>query len=75
MEDVTIYIQGNCHFLRVTNGLTLEQMAVELGLSGRSSYRAYETGAAMPKIQTLIRLSKMFKTPIDDLILVNLTTS
>lgn len=72
MEDITTYIQGNCRYLRVSNGFTLEQMAHELGLSGRSSYRAYETGAAMPKIQTLIRLSRMFKVVIDDFILTDL---
>lgn len=58
----------NLKILRKRENLTLECMSNKLGLSGKSSYYAYEEGRAEPQIKTLIKLAKIFKVTIDTLI-------
>lgn len=58
----------NLKSLRKEKGLTLEFMSKKMGLSGKSSYYAYEEGRAEPQIKTLIKLAKFFKVTIDTLI-------
>lgn len=59
----------NLKELRKEKGLTLEFMSKKIGLSGKSSYQAYENGRAEPQIKTLIKLAKFFKVTLDELII------
>ena len=54
-------------FYRNKRGLIQEQMANLLSVS-RQSYINYETGEAEPSFETLIKISKTLRTPIDDLL-------
>jgi transcriptional regulator with XRE-family HTH domain len=67
------YIKSNLKFLRESHGKTLEQMSQELGLSGKSAYRAYEQGEAVPAIHILLKLASFFDVSLDELVRVDLT--
>ena len=54
-------------FYRNKRGLTQEQMANLLSVS-RQSYINYENGDAEPSFETLLKISKILETPIDDLL-------
>ena len=53
--------------LREKCGFTQEQVAKTLNID-RSSYTYYETGKTEPSIASLIKLSNLFKVPIEDLL-------
>ncbi len=54
-------------YYRTQSGLTQQDVADLLGLE-RSSYSYYETGKITPDIETLVRLSKIFKVDFYDLL-------
>jgi len=54
--------------LRTSHELTQKQVAKVLNID-RSAYSYYETGKSQPTISTLIKLAKIFKISIDDLLL------
>ena len=70
--DITITLALNLKLLRKKRGFSMEEMAKILRLKGKSSYFAYESGTANPKLQTLIILSELYKVSIDDLIKINI---
>lgn len=67
-----MFLKENLFFLRKGRKKTLKYMAAMLGLSGKTSYYAYEQGRAEPKIETLIKLSDFFNISIDKLIKTDL---
>jgi transcriptional regulator with XRE-family HTH domain len=54
--------------LRETNGITQEALALELGLSGKSSIANYESGLRNPDYDTLIKITKYFGVTTDYLL-------
>ena len=60
-------MKNQIKFYRNKKELTQEQMANMLSVS-RQSYINYETGEAEPSFETLIKISKILRTPIDDLL-------
>ena len=60
-------MKNQIKFYRNKRELTQEQMANMLSVS-RQSYINYETGEAEPSFETLIKISKILRTPIDDLL-------
>ncbi len=60
-------MKNQIKFYRNKRELTQEQMANMLSVS-RQSYSNYETGEAEPSFETLIKISKILRTSIDDLL-------
>lgn len=60
-------MKNQIKFYRNKRELTQEQMANMLSVS-RQSYINYETGEAESSFETLIKISKILRTPIDDLL-------
>lgn len=67
------FIKSNIRHLRDSKDKTLEEMAQYLGLSGKSAYRAYEQGDAVPAIHILLKLASYFDVSLDELVRVDLT--
>lgn len=65
----------NLIYLREQKGGTQEEMAKLLALSGKSSYRAYESGGALPDIHKLMKLASFFEVPVYDLVYKDLENS
>lgn len=66
------FIAGNLKYLRTSKGNTLEELSNYLGFSGKSSYRAYESGDAIPTIHALMKLASFFDVSLDELVRFNL---
>jgi len=49
--------------------MTQSELAGKLGLSGRSSVMAYESGRACPQIKTLVKMTKIFNVSLDGLVM------
>jgi len=60
-------IGENLKLLRKRQGVSQEELAVELGLT-RSSYSGYENGVAEPNLETLIKISEYYSISLDKLI-------
>jgi len=58
----------NLLLLRKLKGKTLEEMAEILSLRGKSSYKAYEEGRALPDIHKLMKLASFFDVAVADLV-------
>ena len=54
----------NLQFLRARRGLTQEQLAEELNVS-RQSVSKWESGAAFPEMETLLRLCELYEVSLD----------
>lgn len=54
----------NLQFLRARRGLTQEQLAEELNVS-RQSVSKWESGAAFPEMDTLLRLCELYEVSLD----------
>ena len=67
------YIKSNLSHLRKEKGKTLDDMSDSLGLSGKSSYRAYENGDAVPGIHILMKLASIYDVSIDELVRFDLS--
>ena len=52
--------------LRLTDGLTQQQLANELNIS-RVNYTRYETDKARPDYETLIKIADFYDISLDDL--------
>ncbi|MBQ3234983.1 MAG: helix-turn-helix transcriptional regulator [Clostridia bacterium] len=53
--------------LRVENNLTQKELADKIGVTNKSIW-AYETGYAIPPIETLIKLADVFNCSLDYLV-------
>lgn len=62
------YLPENLFFLRKQKSKTLEEMAELLSLKGKSSYKAYEDGRALPDIHKLLKLASFFDVAVADLV-------
>src|SRR5258706_15270853 len=62
------YLAKNLVFLRKQKGKTLEEMAQLLSLSGKSSYKAYEEGRALPDIHKTLKLASFFNVVVFDFV-------
>ena len=62
------YLAKNLLLLRKQKEKTLEDMAILLELSGKSSYKAYEEGRALPDIHKIMRLASFFDVGVAELI-------
>lgn len=62
------YLAKNLFYLRKMKGVTLEEMAEMLSLSGKSSYKAYEENRALPDIHKLMRLASFFDVAVADMV-------
>ena len=69
------YLPKNLLYLREQAGKTLEEMARFLSLSGKSSYKAYESGIALPNIHKLMKLASFFDVPVADLLYKDIENS
>jgi len=67
------FIASNLSYLRQESGKTLDEVRLYAGLSGRSSYRAYEQGDALPSIHVLMKLASLFDVSLDELVKIDLT--
>lgn len=66
-------LANNIKTLRINSGMTLEHCAKELGLNGgKTTFYAYEIGKAEPSLSTLIKISHLFRTDINDILGVEL---
>lgn len=72
-NKASTFIRSNIRYLRDLKGKTLEEMAQYLGLSGKSAYRAYEQGDAVPAIHILMKLASYFDVSLDELVRFDLT--
>jgi len=61
-------IQENLKKIRSVNNLSIREMANKLGVSGRGTYYAWETGRAEPSISMIIKISETFDITIDQLL-------
>lgn len=68
------YFIGNIIWLRKQNGYTQETFAEVLNIS-RQSISKWERGEALPDIENLLELSKIYNVSIDDLINKDLKTT
>ncbi len=66
-----IYLSSNLKILRKNRKKSQEDVAQDLGLT-RSSYSGYENGVAEPGIENLVKMSKYYRIPMDDLLQKNL---
>lgn len=60
-------LSKNLKKLRENLGLTQEQVAILLGLT-RGAYQSYEKYRAEPSLKTIVKMAKLFKVKIQDLI-------
>lgn len=67
------FIKSNLSYLRSKEGKTLDEMSEYLGLSGKSSYRAYENGDAVPGVHILMKLASFYNISLDELVRIDLT--
>jgi transcriptional regulator with XRE-family HTH domain len=67
-KNIPSHIANNLVFLRKQRGLTLEQMADQLGLQGKTSYYAYEQGKVLPDIFKLLKLAGFFEVSVEELV-------
>lgn len=63
---------ANLQHLRATRSMTQEQLAMLLGVS-RQAVSKWESGAAYPEMDKLLRLCDIFECPLDDLARGDLT--
>lgn len=68
------FIAKNLIFLRAKKGDTQEEMAKLLDLKGKSSYKAYEDGRALPDIHKLLRLASYFDVSLENLVNKDIST-
>lgn len=66
------FIAKNLIYLRCLKESTLEEVSDFLGLSGKSSYRAYEQEEAVPGIHILLKLASYFDVSLDELVRIDL---
>lgn len=64
------YLATNLKLLRKARKLSQEDVAKALDLT-RSSYSGYENGVAEPGIENLLKMSKFYRIPLDDLLIKN----
>ncbi len=69
-----IQLAKNLRYLRKRNGLNQEDLKTLLNIS-RQAYSNYERCKRMPDLDTLVRISRFYHVPLDDLLLKNLRTS
>lgn len=62
-----IYFSGNLRYLRQVNGLSQEDLALNIGLN-RGNIASYEKGNAEPKLENLLKIAKFFNISGNDLI-------
>lgn len=67
-ESTNAIFRENIYKFRKANNLTQSDVASALNLKDHSAYGAYETGKAMPKISSVVRLAKMYNTTTDFLL-------
>ena len=66
------YIASNLKYIRKAKKLTQDAFAEKLGIK-RSSVGAYEEGRAIPNLDVLKKLSKIFDLSFEDILLKNLS--
>lgn len=62
-----IFFSKNLKFLRQLNGLSQEDLALNIGLN-RGNIASYENGSAEPKLENLFKIANFFNIPSNDLI-------
>lgn len=67
-KEVESFLAKNLLFLRKSKGLTLEDLANMLDLSGKSSYKAYEEGRALPDIHKVMKLASFYDVAVAELL-------
>jgi len=61
---MNVNIKDKLRILRITKGLTQEDVANQINIS-RTAYAKYETGASLPPVETLLEIAKFFNISID----------
>ena len=54
--------------LRKLSGMTQEQLAEKLSVS-RQTVSRWETGGALPDLESIVKISRLFHVSLDDLLL------
>ena len=67
------FLSKNLKYLRELNGLTQGEVAIKLRINMRR-YQRWEYGTSEPNIKELIKLAKLYKTTVDNLVLQDATT-
>lgn len=62
-----IFFSSNLRYLRQINGLSQEDLALNIGLN-RGNIASYEKGNAEPKLENLLKVAKFFNISGDELI-------
>lgn len=62
-------LANNIKKLRKKRGMTQTDLARRLTLAGKSTVSKYEDGRAEPKINGLVKMKRIFRVSIDELIL------
>lgn len=65
------YFTKNLILMRKAGGFTQGELAKKLGLR-RATISTYERGVNTPKLDTLIKLKKLFNVSIDDMIFLRI---
>lgn len=65
------YFSSNLKLIRESNRLSQSELSKKLGLK-RAAISTYEREKNIPKIETLLKIRKLFNISIDDMICVEL---
>ncbi len=57
------------HFLRKRRGITLKEIASELGLAAHVFVSNLETGKRKPSVEMVIKIARLLNVSIDELLL------
>ena len=60
-------LRNNMRLLRITRGISQEDLAMEIHIA-RSTYSTYETGGKIPDLQTIDALSYLYDISFDSLV-------
>lgn len=58
----------NIKTMRENSKMTLEVAAKKVGLAGKTSFIAYESGRAEPNLATLLKMSDVFRYDVNDIL-------
>ncbi len=66
-EDLRVDIPGRLRRMRELNGYTQKQLAEVMGIN-RSTYAYYEIGGSEPNITFLVRLARLYKVTLEQML-------
>lgn len=70
--ETTIHLPSNLKHMRSRRGVSQDVVATALDIK-RSSYIGYENGTAEPALGLLVRMSRYYRVPLDQLLTEDLS--